>query len=125
LILEKLPPAKGVRRIVDIGADSGAGGLIVQHSLRWAIIEGKRLQPGSHMISYPDIAVVEGQHELLATRQSDLPALGCSLRYLELDADVFREKLETPVYRDVERIAAVGALITKRGGLRNHRGKDH
>ncbi len=195
LILHELPRLGGVRRIVDIGAGSGAGGLIAaalvpeawltlsdvnpaalrlaainarhagvacelvegpgldgvqgeidlvianppyiideadrayrdgggmhgaQLSLDWALDAGKRLQPGGHMILYTGVAIVEGKDEFRAALERELPALGCSLSYRELDPDLFGEELEKPAYRDVERIAAVGALITKQGGLPNH-----
>ncbi|MGE0403972.1 MAG: SAM-dependent methyltransferase, partial [Kofleriaceae bacterium] len=36
------------------------------------------------------------------------------LVYEEIDPDVFGEELDTPAYRDVDRIAAVGATIALR-----------
>ena len=39
-----------------------------------------------------------------------------TLRYEELDPDIFGEELETPAYRDVERIALVSAVITRPEG---------
>jgi hypothetical protein len=42
-----------------------------------------------------------------------LPPLGCTLDYREIDPDVFGEELSKPIYADVERIAVVGAVITK------------
>jgi SAM-dependent methyltransferase len=42
-----------------------------------------------------------------------LPALGLPLRYAEIDPDIFGELLEQPGYEEVERLAAVGAVIRK------------
>ncbi len=39
---------------------------------------------------------------------------GCSLRYREIDPDIFGELLDEPAYREVERIAAIGAVLVKR-----------
>ena len=38
---------------------------------------------------------------------------GCALRYREIDPDVFGEQLDLPGYEDVERIAAVGAVLSR------------
>ena len=42
-------------------------------------------------------------------------AAGASLQYRELDPDVFPATLLRPQYWGVERIAAVGAVMVKRG----------
>ncbi len=91
----------------------GGGMHGAQLSLDWALAAAKRLQPGGHMIHYTGVAIVEGKDEFRATLERELPALGCSLRYRELDPDIFGEELDKPPYRDVERIAAVGAIIAK------------
>ena len=52
----------------------------------------------------------DGLKEALAEQ---LPGLGCSLRYAEIDPDIFGELVEQPGYEDVERVAAVGAVIRK------------
>ena len=38
---------------------------------------------------------------------------GCTMAYREIDPDVFGEELERPAYRDVERIAAIGAVFRR------------
>ena len=188
-IAAELPPAAAVSRLVDIGAGSGAGGLVAgamlpgaritltdinpealrlasinarhagleveqvegsglapvdgaidlivanppyvmddedrtyrdggglqgaQLSLDWALEGAERLGPGGRMLLYTGAAIVEGEdalHEALAER---VPPLGCTLRYEEIDPDVFGEELERPAYRGVERIAVVGAVIERR-----------
>lgn len=74
-----------------------------------------RISPGGRLILYTGSAIVEGRDRLrdalaaLATRNS------CMLRYREIDPDVFGEELEHEAYRDVERIAVVGAVVAKPG----------
>jgi methylase of polypeptide subunit release factors len=82
-------------------------------SLDWALAAAKRLDPGGHMLLYTGSAIVSGRDALREAMEDQLPPLGCTLRYRELDPDVFGEELERPAYRDVERIAVVGAVISK------------
>ncbi|HEX8262131.1 MAG TPA: methyltransferase, partial [Allosphingosinicella sp.] len=82
-------------------------------SLDWALAAARRIEPGGTVLLYTGSAIVAGRdalHEALAQR---LPALGCTLRYAEIDPDIFGELLDQPGYEDVERVAAVGALISK------------
>jgi hypothetical protein len=82
-------------------------------SLDWALAAARRVERGGTILLYTGSAVVDGTdalHEALAER---LPDMECSLRYEELDPDIFDELLDEPGYRDVERIAAVGAVIGK------------
>jgi methylase of polypeptide subunit release factors len=83
-------------------------------SLDWALAAAQRLEPGGHMLLYTGVAIVDGRDALRAELERALPPLGCTLRYRELDPDIFGEELEKPPYRDVERIAAVAATIRKR-----------
>jgi methylase of polypeptide subunit release factors len=80
-------------------------------SLDWTLATARRLEPGGRMLLYTGVAIVDGKDELRAALERELPALGCSLRYRELDPDIFGEELDRPPYRDVERIAAVGAVV--------------
>jgi methylase of polypeptide subunit release factors len=80
-------------------------------SLDWALAAARRLEPGGRMLLYTGVAIVDGKDELRTALERELPALGCSLRYRELDPDIFGEELDRPPYRDVERIAAVGAVV--------------
>jgi methylase of polypeptide subunit release factors len=82
-------------------------------SLDWALNAARRLAPGGRVLLYTGVAMVEGRDELREALERELPALGCTLRYRELDPDVFGEELEKPAYADVERIAAVGAVVEK------------
>ena len=67
------------------------------------------------MLLYTGSPIVAGEDRLLAALAEELDELGCTLRYEELDPDIFGEELDQPAYRNaqVERIAAVGAIIRK------------
>jgi len=67
------------------------------------------------MLLYTGVAIVGGHDHLRDALERDLPALGCTLRYRELDPDIFGEELEKPAYADVERIAAIGAVVEAAG----------
>ena len=80
-------------------------------SLDWTLAAARRLERDGRMLLYTGVAIVEGRDELREALERRLPALGCTLSYRELDPDVFGEELEKRPYRDVERIAAVGAVV--------------
>jgi methylase of polypeptide subunit release factors len=82
-------------------------------SLDWALAGARRLEPGGAMLLYTGSAIVDGRDELGEALARELPALGCSLNYREIDPDVFGEDLCKPAYAEVERIAVVGAVIEK------------
>lgn len=91
----------------------GGGMHGAQLSFDWTIEAARRLEAGGRMLLYTGVAIIDGRDELRAALERDLPALGCSLRYREIDPDIFGEELEKPPYREVERIAAVGAVVEK------------
>jgi len=82
-------------------------------SLDWTLAAARRLAPQGRVLLYTGVAIVDGRDALRDALASQLPALGCSLRYREIDPDVFGEELDKPAYADVERIAAIGAVIEK------------
>jgi predicted RNA methylase len=82
-------------------------------SLDWAEEAMRRLPSGGAMLLYTGSAIVAGRDGFRAALEESARALGCTLRYSELDPDIFGELLEEPAYRDVERIAAVGAVLVK------------
>lgn len=84
-----------------------------QLSRDWAIAAAKRLAPGGRILLYTGVAIVEGRDVLREQLEGALPDLDCTLDYRELDPDIFGEELDKPAYADVERIAAVGAVIAK------------
>ncbi len=82
-------------------------------SLDWSLASARRLEQGGRMLLYTGVAIVDGVDALRERLERELPELGCTLRYREIDPDVFGEELEKPAYADVERIAVVGAVIEK------------
>ncbi|MDB5690826.1 MAG: methyltransferase [Sphingomonas bacterium] len=94
--------------------DGGAlhGGQI---SLDMAVAAAERLAPGGRLILYTGSAIIDGEDRLRNALASALALRGCSLRYREIDPDVFGEELDGPAYADVDRIALVGAIATRGG----------
>jgi len=71
-----------------------------------------RLNPQGRVILYTGSAIVSGNDRLAAALRREADKRGYGLRYCEIDPDVFGEELSKPQYHDVERIAAVAAIIT-------------
>lgn len=94
----------------------GGGMLGGQVSLDMAVEIAARLSPGGRLLLYTGSAIVGGVDGFKGALRGAAADAGCTLRYRELDPDVFGEELDRPAYAeaDVERIAAVGAVLTKR-----------
>ncbi|UUR08174.1 methyltransferase [Sphingomonas glaciei] len=101
--------AKG-RDYRDGGEMLGAG-----LSLDWARQSLERLSPGGTMLLYTGSPIVAGEDRLLSALAELAEEADASLRYEELDPDIFGEELDQPAYAEAgaERIAAVGAVLTK------------
>ncbi len=99
-------PAKRLYR--DGGGMHGA-----RLSLDWALAAAERIAPGGAILLYTGSAIVAGRDDLREALAGRLPDPGCGLRYAEIDPDIFGELLGQPGYEEVERIAAVGAVIRK------------
>jgi len=98
------------RHYRDGGDMHGAG---VSYQMAAAALD--RLSPGGRLILYTGSAIIKGR-DSFREALSDLAAeRSCAIRYRELDPDVFGEELDTPAYRDVERIAIVGAVVSLPG----------
>lgn len=82
-------------------------------SLDWALAAARRVAPGGRVLLYTGSAIIDGRDGLREALERGLPA-EASLRYRELDPDIFGEELDKPGYEEVERIAAVGAVIERR-----------
>lgn len=82
-------------------------------SVDWTAAAADRLEPGGRLILYTGAAIIGGRDPLRAALEEEASARGCSLRYREIDPDIYGEELEKPAYADVERIAAVGAVLEK------------
>lgn len=73
-----------------------------------------RLSAKGRLILYSGSAIVGGQDKLEGALNMLAATNECSLRYREIDPDVFGEELEKPAYRDVDRIAVVAAIFERR-----------
>lgn len=83
-------------------------------SLDWAKAAMARLAPGGRMILYTGSAILDGGIDQLGRALAQAAdEAGCGLRYAELDPDIFPGELRRDAYRDVERIAAVSAVLTR------------
>lgn len=82
-------------------------------SLAWALEAARRVEAGGAVLLYTGSAIVDGRDALRDALAAGLAPLGCTLRYGEIDPDIFGEQLDRPGYEEVERIAAVGAVIGK------------
>jgi methylase of polypeptide subunit release factors len=82
-------------------------------SLQWTLAAARMVAPGGRVLLYSGSAIVGGADRLEAALRERLPDLGCTLRYAELDPDIFGEQLDEPGYEDVERVAAIGAVIQR------------
>lgn len=93
--------------------DGGAmfGGQVSVEMARMAVA---RLAPQGRLILYTGSAIVRGK-DLLGAAVAGLAAeADCRLDYRELDPDMFGEELDNAAYAEVERIAVVAAIFTKR-----------
>lgn len=70
-----------------------------------------RLAEHGTLILYTGSAIVRGEDALQSRLQAMAGHYRRNLRYVTLDPDVFGEELEKPLYRDVERIALVAAIL--------------
>lgn len=84
-------------------------------SLAMAVMAMQRLAPAGRLILYTGSAIVRGEDALQAALAKAAAAHGCTMRYREIDPDVFGEELDNPAYRDVDRIALVAAVVTRSG----------
>ena len=93
----------------------GGEGLGTAVATRWAREAMQRLEVGGTLLLYTGSPVIGGEDMLLQTLSADADAFDCTLRYEEIDPDIFGEELEKSAYADagVDRIAAVGAVVTR------------
>jgi methylase of polypeptide subunit release factors len=101
----------------DAGRAYRDGGALLggQVALDWAGQALAALRPGGTLLLYTGAAYVGGESPLLDALADTCRAAHVSLAIEEIDPDVFGEELERPAYADVERIAAIGAVIRKPG----------
>ncbi|WP_344706288.1 methyltransferase [Sphingomonas swuensis] len=84
-------------------------------SLDWARQSLERLAEGGTMLLYTGSPIVQGEDRLLAALAELAEEREASLRYEELDPDIFGEELGGGAYAaaGVERIAAIGAVLRR------------
>jgi hypothetical protein len=82
-------------------------------SLDWALEAARRVEPGGTILLYTGSAIAGGRDSLREALEEQLQPLDFSLRYAEIDPDIFGEQIGAPGYENVERIAAVGAVIRR------------
>jgi hypothetical protein len=80
-------------------------------ALDWARQALARMAPGGTMLLYSGAAFVAGEAPLVTALRRACDEAGAMLELEELDPDVFGEELDRPDYGQVERIAALGAVI--------------
>ena len=81
-------------------------------ALDWVVQALRSLAPGGTMLLYTGAAYVDGEAPLLREIANACSKAAASLEFSEIDADVFGNELSGPGYEQVERIAAIGAVIT-------------
>jgi methylase of polypeptide subunit release factors len=86
-----------------------------QVSLDMAVMALRRLAPAGRLILYTGSAIVRGRDALKTALEAAARDHACTMRYREIDPDVFGEELDDPAYRDVDRIALVAAVFTRGG----------
>ncbi len=85
-------------------------------SLDWAGQAMQRLSLGGKFVLYTGSAILDGGLDAFRVALEGLVAGSTySLAYEELDPDIFGGELRREAYADVERIAAVGAVIQRAG----------
>lgn len=82
-------------------------------SLDWASQGAARLAPGGRFVLYTGSAIVDGRDALREALVTRLDPRCYDLSYEELDPDIFGGQLASKAYEDVERIAAIGAVIRR------------
>jgi methylase of polypeptide subunit release factors len=85
-------------------------------ALDWSAQAIERLAPGGAFVLYTGSAILDGGVDAFKQALGALVAAteGFTLSYEELDPDIFSGELRREAYADVERIAAVGAVIRRR-----------
>jgi SAM-dependent methyltransferase len=92
----------------------GGGALGTELGLRMVVRGLARLAPRGRFLFYTGSPIVDGVDRVREALAEIAAAADAELVYEELDPDVFGEELDTPAYREVDRIAAVGATIALR-----------
>lgn len=82
-------------------------------SLDWTLAASTKLAPGGRFIMHTGASIVRGTNVLEEALLECMQHPGFALAYRELDPDIFGDELDQPAYAEVERIAAVGAVVDR------------
>jgi SAM-dependent methyltransferase len=82
-----------------------------EEALQWAHQALRKLAPGGRMLLYTGAAIVGGASPLVEAVRAACAEAGATIEVEEIDPDVFGEELDQQAYSEVERIAAIGAVI--------------
>lgn len=90
----------------------GGGGHGENLSVRIVRESLERLSNGGKLLLYSGACIVDGRDVFFEAIAPHLEGMTC-VHYEELDPDIFGETLREDAYVDVDRIAAVGLVVTK------------
>ncbi|HEV2082518.1 MAG TPA: class I SAM-dependent methyltransferase [Brevundimonas sp.] len=96
----------GGRTYRDGGDDLGT-----RLALEWMREAVDRLRPGGRIVLYTGSPIVDGRDSVQDAMAELAGRIGGTLAYEELDPDVFGGTLKREAYAEVERIAAIGAVL--------------
>ena len=82
-------------------------------SLHWAQQALATMAPGGTMLLYTGAAFRRSDAPLIDELERSCDDAGATIMLEEIDPDVFGDELDSPAYADVERIAALSAVISK------------
>ncbi|MFJ1269934.1 arginine deiminase family protein [Legionella lytica] len=72
------------------------------------------LREGSSLVMYTGSCIINGEDIFLKRCKKNISGIKYHFSYEEIDSDIFSEELGSTPYKNVERIAAVGLVLTKR-----------
>jgi methylase of polypeptide subunit release factors len=81
-------------------------------AIDWARQALTKLAPGGTMLLYTGVAYADGRSPALDELAIACADASAALEISEIDPDVFGDELSKPQYQGVERIAAIGAVIS-------------
>jgi methylase of polypeptide subunit release factors len=93
----------------------GGGELGLNLAQRIVAESMEKLVPGGRLVMYSGAPIVNGADPLFESIRSVLQLYARDFVYEEIDPDVFGDELDKPVYAHIDRIAAVGLAVIKRG----------
>jgi hypothetical protein len=82
-------------------------------SVDWALAGASKLALGGRLVMHTGASIIGGKDMVQEALSKIASSQDLSLDYRLLDPDIFGEELDTPVYAEVDRIAAVGLCIVR------------